>query len=281
MHRAPSSLNDASDVEFDQKTLSAIQSSPSIALYTVGHSSLITGWNLGAEKLYGFQSDDIIGEHCATLCPESAMNTLNKNFAKLKRGRVVPEIETQGRRKNGGASDVLFSMHPISTDISANKAAEQTLVERAYQIKAVVETVPDAIITIDSSGIIEAVNPSVKIIFGYSPHEVLGCNVSILMPLPYREEHNHYLENYLSTQKAKGIGIGREVTGLRKNGEHFPMELAVNMVFIGGRETFIGAVKDISERKRNEDTLNQQFDKIEPVNRELKKNARPTSAYAI
>ncbi len=285
MHHASSNLEQESSIQFDKQTLAAIKGSPSIAVFTIDDDGIITDWNLGAEKLYGFDKEDLIDQHCQTLFPENAINTLNKNLAKIIRGRVIPEVETQGRRKDGHIIDILFSMHPIkhsesghvvgaitmSTDISAKKLTENALVERANQIKAIVETVPDAIITIDSTGVIEAVNPAIQTIFGYAPHEVIGSNVTLLMPSPYREEHDGYLKRYLSTRKAKVIGIGREVTGLRKNGDQFPMELAVNLVIIDGREAFVGVVKDISERKLNELALEEQYSKTEEANTALTK----------
>jgi len=143
------------------------------------------------------------------------------------------------------------------------------LKDRANQIKAIVETVVDAIITIDNQGIIEAVNPAVERIFGYKAHELIGLNVSALMPSPYREEHDGYLRRFQSTREPRVIGIGREVSGQRKNGDVFPMDLAVNAVTIDGRESYVGVVKDISERKQHEAELQRQYERTEQLNTEL------------
>ncbi|MBO6754161.1 MAG: PAS domain S-box protein, partial [Spongiibacter sp.] len=100
--------------------------------------------------------------------------------------------------------------------------------------RAIVETIVDGVITIDQHGLIDTVNPATEKIFGYSSEEMIGQNVSMLMPNPYRREHDGYINNYLSTGNKKIIGIGREVRGQRKDGTLFPLELAISEMFING-----------------------------------------------
>ena len=118
---------------------------------------------------------------------------------------------------------------------------------------AIFNTVVDGIITIDRNGMVETLNPAAARLFGYSPEEVIGRNVKMLMPEPYRREHDSYLANYLKTGQAKVIGIGREVVGLHKNGSTFPIELAVGEAAVAGQRVFTGVVRDITERKRAEE----------------------------
>jgi PAS domain S-box-containing protein len=122
----------------------------------------------------------------------------------------------------------------------------------AALLRAVLNTVVDAIVTIDDNGIIKDLNPAAARVFGYSPEEVVGRNVKILMPEPYRREHDGYLGAYLRTGQARMIGRGREVTGQRKDGSVFPMELAVSEMALSGRRMFTGVVRDITERKQIE-----------------------------
>jgi PAS domain S-box-containing protein len=131
--------------------------------------------------------------------------------------------------------------------------AEQALREREARIRAILDTTVDAIITIDEQGIIESFNLAAERIFGYAAAEVLGQEVSLLMPSPYREEHRGYLARYLRTGEKRIIGIGREVVGRRKDGTTFPMDLAVSEVRLGDRCLFTGIVRDITERKRAEE----------------------------
>ena len=118
------------------------------------------------------------------------------------------------------------------------------------RMRAIVNTVSDAIITIDDKGIVETLNPAAARVFGYSPEEVVGQNVKMLMPDAFSREHDDYLSNYLTTIQARVIGVGREVAGQRKDGSIFPIELQVGEMAVAGRRMFTGVVRDISERKR-------------------------------
>ena len=122
----------------------------------------------------------------------------------------------------------------------------------AAVVRAVLNTVVDAIVTIDDKGIIKDLNPAAARVFGYGPEEVVGRNVKMLMPEPYRGEHDGYLSAYLSTGRARMIGRGREVTGQRKDGSIFPMELAISEMVVAGQRMFTGVVRDITERKQIE-----------------------------
>jgi two-component system CheB/CheR fusion protein len=109
-----------------------------------------------------------------------------------------------------------------------------------------------AIITIDRNAIITYFNRAAQAMFGYAPEEVLGGNISILMPQPFRKEHDGYVANYLRTGIRKVIGIGREIVAMRKDGTVFPIELAVSEIRTGSDLTFTGVIRDITERKRLE-----------------------------
>ncbi|HPF37709.1 MAG TPA: PAS domain S-box protein [Phycisphaerae bacterium] len=128
-------------------------------------------------------------------------------------------------------------------------------VENAERLRAIVETAVDGIITIDSFGNVESMNPASERMFGYAADEVIGRNISILMPEPYCSEHNAYLRRYLQTGERRIIGIGREVLGRRKDGSTFPMELAVSEMLLDGRRMFTGIVRDVTERRAAEDEL--------------------------
>jgi PAS domain S-box-containing protein len=118
--------------------------------------------------------------------------------------------------------------------------------------KAVLDTAVEGIVVIDSRGDIELFNRAAQKMFGYSAREVLGKNISILMPEPYRSAHDGYIGRYIATGKAKIIGVGREAVGMRKNKSIFPIELAVSEVKVGSARRFVGLVKDITEKKRLE-----------------------------
>ncbi len=131
----------------------------------------------------------------------------------------------------------------------------ETLRDSEERLLTILETAVEGIIMIDERGLIEAFNPAAEKIFGRPAAEVIGQNVKLLMPEPYRREHDGYLENYRESGQAKIIGIGREVTGQRKDGTTFPMELSVSELHLASRRMFTGFVRDITERKEAEKVL--------------------------
>jgi len=141
--------------------------------------------------------------------------------------------------------------------------------ETEERLRAILETAVEGIITIDERGIIEAVNPAAEKTFGFKAAEVVGRNVSCLMPAPYKEEHDSYIANYLTSGHAKIIGIGREVVGQRKDGSLFPMDLAVSEVRLANRRLFTGFVRDITERKKAEARLAELAQSLAEKNKEL------------
>ncbi len=132
--------------------------------------------------------------------------------------------------------------------------------------KAIVETSVLAIITINHRGAIQSFNPAAIEMFGYSLEEVLGQNINMLMPNPYHKEHDGYLANYLNSGKKKIIGLGREVIGLKKSGDTFPLDLAVSEMKIGDKRQFLGLITDISDRKRSEKELKVALDQANEAN---------------
>lgn len=119
-------------------------------------------------------------------------------------------------------------------------------------LTAVMNTLVDGAIVIDSVGAIQLINPAGEAIFGYSAAELMGRNVTVLMPEPYHSEHDGYIDGYLKTGEKKIIGIGREVQGQRKGGDIFPMSLAVGEMGQSGPRLFIGIIRDLTDRHRRE-----------------------------
>ncbi|HUS38803.1 MAG: PAS domain S-box protein [Pirellulales bacterium] len=128
-----------------------------------------------------------------------------------------------------------------------------SLKESEGRLRAILDAAVDAIITIDERGFVQSFNRSAERIFGYAADEVIGQNISMLMPAPYHDEHDGYLQNYLRTGQAKIIGIGREVEAQRKDGTILPAYIAISEVRLQDRRLFTGIVRDISDQKRAED----------------------------
>jgi two-component system, LuxR family, sensor kinase FixL len=154
-------------------------------------------------------------------------------------------------------------------DISERKRVEEALNEAHRFNQAILETAVDGIICIDGKGYIAVFNPAAEKIFGYPAAEVLGSNINLLMPDPFRSEHDHYLRRYAETGVKNITGSSaREVVGRRKDGSLFPLDLAVGEIPLPGKQTmFAGMVRDITERKLAEQEAKRRLDELAQVSR--------------
>lgn len=132
------------------------------------------------------------------------------------------------------------------------EASARVLEEREAHLRSIFETAPEAMIVINDMGVIQSYGAAAERMFGWRPNEVVGRNISMLMPEPFKTQHDAYLQRYLSTGDKRIIGIGRIVVGERKDGSTFPMELAVGEVRSGNARFFTGFVRDLTERQESE-----------------------------
>src|SRR3569623_246061 len=241
--------------------------------------------NPPAERLFGYRPGELQRLTIEALVPRrfrKQHEAQRAGFASNPKARGMGAgMDLFGCRSDGGEFPVEVSLPPLRTpsgrmlvmatvhDITARKRAEAALQESEARMRDIFEAAVDAIVIIDECGIIERLNPAAERIFGYAESEITGKNVSMLMPSPYREKHDGYLENYKRTGERRIIGIGREVVGLRKDGSVFPMELAVAEMRLGERRMFTGVVRDISERKQAEEQRSRLLQELSSANEEL------------
>ena len=149
-----------------------------------------------------------------------------------------------------------WQLTPLVTKlvISERRAREalEELQNSENRVQAVLDNVEEGIITLTDVGTIELFNPGAERMFGYRSHEMIGKSMSVLMPEPYRSEHDEYLGRYLQTGQDSVIGVGREVSAMRRDGSVFPMEMRISEFYLGGYRRFIGTLRDITERKATE-----------------------------
>ena len=169
------------------------------------------------------------------------------------------EIDSLVETLNSSSFELLQQNNKIKqqADNLINLTKEKALVEKESEQQEILDSMLEAVITIDEHGVINTYNQAAEKLFGYSEHDVIGKNVTTLMPSPYAEEHHLYLENYLKGGKPKIIGIGGEVEGKRKNGDVFLMKLAVSELpkKEDGKRYFIGSCQDITEERKQEEKL--------------------------
>ena len=131
-------------------------------------------------------------------------------------------------------------------------AKTQDVVARTAHLQSILDNIPDAMVVINERGLIQSFSLAAERLFGFGAAEVLGKNVKILMPAPYREDHDGYIERYLRTGERRIIGIGRVVVGQRSDGSTFPMELAVGEMHVREQRFFTGFIRDLTERQQTE-----------------------------
>ena len=221
--------------------------------------------NEGAVRSMAYSRDELLRMHPYDIKPEFPEERFTRLIAPLIAGeQQMLDFETIHRRKDGSDFPVSVVLQlvrgnggnsrfvAIVRDITERKHIEAKLRSSENRFRAVIDTVVDGIVTIDAIGIVQTLNPAAERLFGYPATQVIGRNVSMLMPEPYRSGHDGYLHSYLSTGDKKIIGIGREVTGQRSDGGTFPMDLAVSEMEVDGERMFAGIVRDITQRKAME-----------------------------
>jgi PAS domain S-box-containing protein len=263
----------------DESRLRAVVETAVDGVILIDAQGRIQVFNPACEKLFGYRADEVIGQNVRMLMPPPYRDEHNRYLANFRRtgekkiigiGRTVtgqrkdgstfPMDLSVGEAKHNGDSIFVGIIH----DLSEREHAARVITDALASIKAVVDTVVDGVIMIDAQGIVQTFNPACEKLFGYRADEVIGRNVKMLMPVPYRNEHDRYLENFHRTGERKIIGIGREVTGQRKDGTTFPMDLSVGEAKQEGESIFVGIIHDLTERKQTEAQL-VQAQKMETV----------------
>jgi PAS domain S-box-containing protein len=239
-------------------------------------------FNPACEKLFQYQAAEVIGQNVRNLMPgpyRDAHDGYLENFHRSGERKIIGiGREVIGQRKDGSTFPMHLSVGEakqdhgssifvgIIHDLTERERLDRGLRESAARLGAVVDTAVDGVILIDAQGLIMKFNPACEKLFKYRAAEVIGQNVRMLMPAPYRAEHDGYIRNFLTSGEKKIIGIGREVVGQRKDGSTFPMDLSVGEAKQDGESIFVGIIHDLTGRKRTEEQL-IQAQKMEAVGR--------------
>ncbi len=274
----PVSPSNAHDAEGDQLFRLLVENIIDYAIYLLDPNGNIRTWNKAAERFKGYSAEEIIGQNFSMFFTD-ADRKAGLPAKLLEEATRVGRTEAIGNRvrKDGSTfrahivlnairdeSGELIGFGKITRDFAqqCEMLIRDTSQDLGNRMQAIVETVPDAVITINAKGIIESFNPAAHKMFGYAASEVIGKNIKVIMPQPYHDEHDSYLSNYMETGDAKIIGIGREVTAVKEDGTEFPIELAVGEFEVGEEKFFAGVIRDMSERKRAE---REQLDASERI----------------
>lgn len=276
--RALADHNSADALLEANELLRAIVDSSPCAIIGLDTNRCITTWNNAASRLYGYAPEEVAGKVFPDAPQDIAVFTAL--FDQILNGRIIRDIQIERLRKDGSKARIRYSAAPLhdskgtirgvitlTEDIGQHLETLEVLKQQETRLRAVLETVPDAIIVIDQRGRIQSFSSSAERQFTYTADEVIGKNVSVLMPSPYREEHDQYIDRYQKTQEKRIIGIGREVFGQRKDGSIFPMYLSVGEGKLGGESIYVGIIHDITAQQMTERQLREMQDELLQVSR--------------
>lgn len=241
------------------------------AIYMLDTEGQVTIWNKGAERLKGWTEQDVVGQPSALFYPADQI-AAGKPKADLDRACREGRFEEEAWRLRKDGSEFLASVAitalrdgngaprgfaKVIADVTEQRAAEASLKSSESHLRSILSTVPDAMVVIDEQGTILSFSAAAERLFGYTAKEVVGSNVSGLMPSPDRERHDGYLRRYLTTGERRIIGIGRTVFAQRKDGSTFPMELSVGEAEGHGQRLFTGFIRDLTERRQTSERLEE------------------------
>ncbi|MFJ6324763.1 MULTISPECIES: PAS domain S-box protein [unclassified Rhizobium] len=270
------SSNTVSDVLNGNKMDEIARLLDGVNLIVHGLDGIISHWTGGCQAVYGWSREEAIGrvvhELLSTRFPrplEEIRDIVRRDGAwegevvhRRKDGRIL-FVATRWALVNPDADSKALIIQ-TNNDVSDMKIAQDDLAEREAHLRSILDTVPESMVVIDAAGVISSFSAAAEKLFGYSSAEVCGKNVRMLMPQPDRDAHDGYISRYLTTGERRIIGYGRVVTGQRKDGSQFPMELSVGEAVTKGGRIFTGFIRDLTSRHKIEEEL-RQAQKMEAI----------------
>ncbi|QZH75416.1 MAG: PAS domain S-box protein [Erythrobacter sp.] len=241
----------------------------------------ITSWNTGAERLYGWTAEEIVGKPYDILFSDDERSDGTPAAMLTLAGQgAVDRRQAWHARKDGSTFRANCSVCPLVNesgtivgygsivhDDTADNFLHSQMAAREAHLRSILETAPDGMITIDEHGIIQWFSTAAERLFGYTADEVVGRNVAILMPEPDAHLHDGFLERYLATGERRVIGAARQVVGRRKDGSLFPHEMFVGEAVVGKRRIFTGFVRDLTAREEADQHLREMQSELLHISR--------------
>ena len=241
-----------------QQLLAAIVGSSDDAIVSKSLHRIITSWNQGAERLYGYSADEAVGKPITLIIPESRRSEEHHIFESVLRNEPIDHYETDRVRKDGSVVRVSLSIAPIRGDTGevvgaaaiARDISERKRGERMF--RGLLEAAPDAMVIVDGDARITLVNRQAEQLFGYERDELIGEPVELLLPRRLRDRHLGHRSAYFGNPQVRPMGFGRELFGLRRDGIEFPVEISLSPLRTDGGMLVSASIRDITERREAE-----------------------------
>jgi PAS domain S-box-containing protein len=240
------------------------------AVWTLNLEASITGWNSAAERLFGYQAEEVLGCPVSMLAPPGLGTESAELFARMRNGEPIASYETVRVRKGGELLYVHLTLSPIrnqadevkGASVLASDITERRRAEEMFRIA--VEASPNAMIMTDGAGKMVLVNAQTEALFGYTRAELIGCDVDLLIPQKYRGSHAAYRSDFMRAPRARAMGIGPDLYGVRKDGSEFSAEIGLNPIKTARGTLVLSAIVDITQRKQADaeiQRLNQDLER--------------------
>ncbi|MGO9600812.1 MAG: PAS domain S-box protein [Isosphaeraceae bacterium] len=246
--------------------LAAIVESSDDAIISKTLAGVITSWNRGAQRIFGYSAEEVVGKHISLLMPPERIEDLTRILESVRCGDTVDHYETKRRTKDDRIIDVSLTVSPIrdadgniigalkvARDITEQKRA--AMERKEAEFRNVLESAPDAIVIIDGQGHIVRLNRQTEEIFDYTREELLGEPVEILVPERFRERHQKHRAAYSPQSRPRPMGMGLELYGRRKDGGEFPVDITLSPIESTDGSLTISVIRDITWRRRIEEQL--------------------------
>ncbi|HEX7693076.1 MAG TPA: PAS domain S-box protein [Sphingomonas sp.] len=272
---------DLPGISLERELASFVDQATDRALFLTSPDGRIASWNRGAERLTGWLLEQVRGRPVDLFYTQRDVATNRPAADREQAAKSSPlRAETWRIRKDGSeflADVTIFALRNdegsirgfghSAHDVTARKATEQGLAQSELHVRSILATVPSAMVVIDERGIIVSFSAAAERLFGYAEAELVGRNISVLMPNPDQDRHDDYIAHYLATGTRRIIGIGRIVVGKRRDGSSFPMELSVGEVNADGHRIFTGFIRDLTDQQRSELRLKELQSELIHVSR--------------
>ncbi len=255
--------------------LASIVDSSDDAVISKNLDGIITSWNRGAEHIYGYRAEEVIGKNISILIPPDRAEELPRIMGKIRRGERVEHFESVRIAKDKRRLSVSVTISPvrdaggrtvgastIARDLTAIERARQAAQESESRAHAFFQSSAQAIFIVDSAGIIVMANPATEKVFGYALGELIGKPVEVLVPQQFRAGHSEHRDRFFQNPQMRPMGLGLDLQGRRKDGKEFFVEISLSYIDSAQGTFGVALVTDISKRRADEQAIRQQGEEL-------------------